>query len=109
MKEISVQELKERLEKGEKLNVIDVREEWEYEEFNIGARNIPLSIFMSKMEELQNLKDEELIMHCKSGVRSANATHFLQQRGFTNVKNLSGGMEAWKKNFGHGYTPQIPK
>ncbi|MFI5135656.1 MAG: rhodanese-like domain-containing protein [Chitinophagales bacterium] len=108
MKEISVQELKTRIESGEKLNVIDVREEWEYEEFNIGARNIPLSVFMSKIEELENLKTEEVIIHCKAGVRSGQAVHVLQQFGFTNVKNLSGGLQAWQSHFG-AYSPQLSK
>src|SRR5215467_9264429 len=109
MKEISVQELKTRLESGEKLNVIDVREEWEYDEFNIGAQNIPLSIFLTKLDELQSLKDEEVILHCKMGSRSMQAAQFLQQSGFTNVKNVKGGIHAWQSHFGHSYQPKRPK
>jgi rhodanese-related sulfurtransferase len=109
MNEISVHELKERIEKGETLHVIDVREEWEYEEFNIGARNIPLSVFMSRLEELQDLKDQEVIVHCKMGSRSSQAAQVLHQLGFSKVKNLSGGVEEWKKHFGHSYSPQKPK
>jgi len=100
MTEISVQELKSRIDNGEKLNVIDVREEWEYQEFNIGAQNIPLSIFMTKLEELENLKQEEIIVHCKMGSRSMQAAMLLEQFGLKNVKNVSGGIDAWKMNLG---------
>ncbi|MBS1657589.1 MAG: rhodanese-like domain-containing protein [Chitinophagales bacterium] len=97
MKEISVHELKERLDKGERLIVIDVREEWEHQEFNIGAINIPLSIFMTKLEELSEYRDEEVIVHCKMGGRSLQAGLILEQMGFHNVKNVVGGMEEWKR------------
>ena len=101
MKDISVQELKERMDKGEKLNVIDVREDWEYQEFNIGAKNIPLSIFLTKLEDLEDLKDEEVIVHCKMGGRSMQAAAILEQSGFKNVKNVQGGMDAWLTTFGN--------
>jgi len=108
MTEISVQELKNRLEGGEKLNLIDVREEWEYQEFNIGAENIPLSILMMKIEDLSDLKNEEVILHCKMGSRSFQAAQILQQFGFTNVKNVSGGIHEWQSHFGHSYQPKVP-
>ena len=95
MENIKVDELKQRLEKGEKLNLIDVREPWEYEEKNIGARNIPLNTLPNQVKDLEGLKSEEVILHCKSGRRSANAQKFLQQQGFTNVRNLEGGIEAY--------------
>lgn len=97
MKEISVHELKERLGKGEHLVVLDVREEWEHQEFNIGAINIPLSIIMSKLDELSQYRDEEVIVHCKMGGRSLQAALILEQMGFRNVKNLVGGMDEWKR------------
>lgn len=95
MENMQVNELKQRLEKGEKLNLIDVREPWEYEEKNIGARLIPLNTLPDQVEDLAPLKNEEVILHCKSGRRSANAQKFLQQQGFTKVRNLEGGIEAY--------------
>ena len=95
MENIQVNELKQRLDKGEKLNLIDVREPWEYEEKNIGARLIPLNTLPDQVEDLAPLKNEEVILHCKSGRRSANAQKFLQQQGFTKVRNLEGGIEAY--------------
>lgn len=97
MENIQVDELKRRLESGEKLNLIDVREGWEYEERNIGARLIPLNTLPQEVKELESLKDEEVIVHCKSGRRSANAQKFLRQQGFKNVRNLEGGIDAYLK------------
>ena len=93
--DISAQELKERIEKGEKLNLIDVREQWEYDEVNIGAKLIPLQTLPNKLSELEQFKGEELIVHCKSGRRSDNAKKFLEQNGFINVRNVLGGIEAY--------------
>lgn len=95
MENIQVDELKRRLESGEKLNLIDVREEYEYEERNLGARLIPLNTLPQHVGELEELKDEEVIIHCKSGRRSANAQKFLQQQGFKKVRNLEGGIDAY--------------
>lgn len=94
-KNIQVDELKRRLESGEKLNLIDVREPAEYEERNIGARLIPLNTLPQHVGDLEPLKEEEVIVHCKSGRRSANAQKFLQQQGFKNVRNLEGGIDAY--------------
>ncbi len=96
MADLTVQELKERIAKGEKLNIIDVREQFEYDEFNIGAKLIPLGILPDAMFEMNNLKDKEIIVHCKSGGRSATAKAYLSQNGFTKVRNLLGGMLAWR-------------
>ncbi|MBI1305873.1 MAG: rhodanese-like domain-containing protein [Bacteroidetes bacterium] len=97
MNEITVTELKERLDKGEKLNIIDVREPWEYEEFNINARLIPLGELQANIDDLDEWKDQEVIVHCKSGGRSAAACDYMTSQGFTNVKNLRGGMLAWQE------------
>ena len=96
MEDITGQELKERIAKGEKLNIIDVREQFEYDEFNIGAKLIPLGTLPDAMFEMNNLKDKEIIVHCKSGARSATAKAYLSQNGFTKVRNLLGGMLAWR-------------
>jgi rhodanese-related sulfurtransferase len=100
MNDLTVQELKERMEKGEKLNIIDVREPYEFEEFNIGAELIPLGSIPTKLDELAHLKNKEIIVHCRSGARSGNAKLFLMDNGFTNVRNLLGGMLAWRDAFG---------
>lgn len=96
MSEITVNELKDRLSKGEDLKIIDVREPYEYEEFNIGALNIPLGDLQSKIDDLDEWMNEEVIVHCKSGARSAAAKAFLDQNGFKNVRNLVGGMMAYQ-------------
>jgi rhodanese-related sulfurtransferase len=99
MNDITVDELKERMDKGEKLIIIDVREPHEYEEYNIGAQLIPLATLPSKLYELEPYKNEEIIVHCRSGARSGNAKMFMMDSGFTNVRNLLGGMLAWKDRF----------
>jgi rhodanese-related sulfurtransferase len=94
--DITAEELKERLSKGETPVIIDVREDWEYQESNIaGARNIPLGTLPTQLDDLEELKDQEVIVHCRSGARSASAKAFLQQQGFTNVRNMLGGMLAY--------------
>ncbi len=95
---ISVQELKKRMDAGEKLNIIDVREPAEYAEFNIGAHLMPLGqIANMQIDDLIDLKNEEIIFHCKGGTRSMQACMILETAGFTNVVNLTGGMQAWKQ------------
>jgi len=101
MKNISVEELKARMDAGENLHLIDVREPNEYQEFNIGAKLIPLGKIMSmQADELDDLKDEEIILHCRSGKRSATAGLFLESMGFTNTVNVTGGVLAWQEKFG---------
>ena len=96
MRDITVQELKERMANNETLNIIDVREQWEYEEDNIGARLIQLGDIPVKIAEIENLKNEELIVHCRTGGRSGRAQKYLESHGFTNVRNLIGGIEAYR-------------
>jgi len=101
MTNISVEELKARMDAGEKLNLIDVREPNEYQEFNIGAKLVPLGKIMSmQADELDDLKNEEVILHCRSGKRSATAALFLESMGFTNTVNVTGGVLAWQEKFG---------
>ncbi|GAB3644087.1 rhodanese-like domain-containing protein [Spirosoma arcticum] len=95
--DITVQELKERIDKGETLNLIDVREPNEYEADNIGATLIPLGDLPYRLDELDGLQDEEVIVHCRSGSRSAMAQTVLEQNGFNNVRNVTGGMLAYRK------------
>ncbi|HMZ88593.1 MAG TPA: rhodanese-like domain-containing protein [Chitinophagales bacterium] len=98
--DISVEELKKRMDAGEDLLIIDVREPHEYAEFNIGAINIPLTSLPMKMYDFDDDKDREIIVHCRSGMRSASAKALMVQSGFTNVRNLLGGMLEWQATVG---------
>lgn len=101
MQNITVEELKSRMDAGEKLNLFDCREPQEYAEFNIGATLIPLGKIQSmQIDELENLEEEEVIIHCRSGSRSGQACLFLEAMGFKNTKNLVGGMLDWQEKFG---------
>ena len=92
--EISVQELKRKMDAREALELIDVREPFEFEIARIdGATLIPLGEIAERADELK--REEPIIVHCHSGRRSAQAVRLLQQRGFTNVYNLEGGIDAW--------------
>lgn len=97
---INVQELHQRLAAGEKLILVDVREPWEFQEFNVGGQLIPLGELMNRMYELEDHKSDEVIVYCRSGNRSGMAQALLQAQGFANVRNLTGGMLAWRENFG---------
>jgi len=102
MQNITPEEVKERLEKGEHLNLVDVREPHERAEFNIGGLFVPLGkVQMMQIDELENLKNEEVIVYCRSGNRSGQAAMILETMGFTNTKNLAGGMLAWQSKFGN--------
>lgn len=93
--DITVEDLKARIDSGEKLNLVDVREQWEFDEANLGAILIPLQTLPNRIAELEKFKEEELIIHCRSGARSANAKKFLEQNGFKNVRNVLGGIMAY--------------
>jgi rhodanese-related sulfurtransferase len=94
MKEISVQELKEKMDKGEDFQLIDVREDFEYEMSNLGGTLIPLGGILIEAEQIS--KDKPVIVQCRSGKRSAAAIMQLEQQfGFTNLYNLTGGILAW--------------
>lgn len=100
MTNISVEELKQRMDAGEKLHLLDVRQPEETSEFNIGGIAFPLGKIQSmQTEDIENLKDEEVICYCRSGNRSGMAALVLEQLGFKNVKNLTGGMLAWREKF----------
>ncbi|GGG34415.1 rhodanese-like domain-containing protein [Hymenobacter glacieicola] len=98
MTDITPTELKERQAAGTAPVIIDVRETWENEESRIaGSQNIPLGELPGKLEELEDLKEQEVVVHCKGGGRSASAKAFLTQQGFQNVRNLVGGMQAYQQ------------
>ncbi len=101
MQTITAEEVKARLAAGETLNLVDVREPDEHAEFNIGGTLIPLgNVKMMQIDELEDLKDQELIVYCRSGNRSGQACMILDTMGFTNTKNLVGGMLGWEAAFG---------
>ncbi|MCB0685350.1 MAG: rhodanese-like domain-containing protein [Saprospiraceae bacterium] len=84
----------------EQFVLIDVREPYEHQEFNIGGQLIPMSSLPNAIADLADSKDKEVILYCRSGSRSGMAQQFLQQNGFKNVWNLTGGMLAWADAFG---------
>ncbi|MBP7184417.1 MAG: rhodanese-like domain-containing protein [Saprospiraceae bacterium] len=98
--DITVRELKKKLDGKENFVFIDVRENYEYEEFNLGAKLIPLGELLGALNTLEEYKDDEIVVHCKSGKRSAVAQDLLRSMGFKNVRNLEGGVLAWIDDFG---------
>ncbi len=94
--DITVQDLKARLDAGEKINLIDVREPDEYAADNLGGTLIPLSELSYRVDELEDLQNEEVVVHCRSGKRSAMAQQILEENGFSNVRNVIGGMLAYR-------------
>ncbi|HXM61367.1 MAG TPA: molybdopterin-synthase adenylyltransferase MoeB [Terriglobales bacterium] len=101
--EIQVEELKRRLDAGDDLFVLDVREPHEYQICHINGHLIPLGDLPKRVHELDSSR--EIVAHCRSGVRSAKAVAFLQQAGFRKVHNLAGGILAWADRV----DPRMPK
>lgn len=100
MKIITAEELKQRLDAGEKINLLDVREDYERTEFNIGGTHIPLGkVQAMQLDEIEDWKNDEVIVYCRSGNRSGVAAMFMEQVGFKNTVNLAGGMLAWQDKF----------
>jgi sulfur-carrier protein adenylyltransferase/sulfurtransferase len=94
MKSLNVNELKEMIDNKEDYQLIDVRELHEFENANIQGILIPMGEIPARYEEIS--KDKKVIIHCRSGARSANAISFLEQNfGYTNLYNLEGGIIAW--------------
>lgn len=100
MKDINIDELKEKMDRGEKINLIDCREPHEYAEANLGGKLFPLGkIQTMQIEEIEDLKDEEVIVLCRSGRRSMMACMVLDQLGFKDTYNLTGGILAWQEKY----------
>ena len=97
MEDITVGELKEKLNKEEDFVFLDVREEWEYEEDNLGALNIPLGQLEHQLDQLEPDRDREIIIHCRSGARSGKAKKFLETKGYQKVRNVLGGILAFRE------------
>src|SRR5687768_15806586 len=101
MQNITVNEVQDRIKAGEKLNILDVREPNEFAEFNIGGKLYPLGKIQNmQVDELDEWKEQEIIVHCRSGKRSMTACMILDSLGFKNTKNLEGGMLAWQEQHG---------
>ena len=101
--EIQPEELKTRLDAGNDIFILDVREPHEYQICNLGGYLIPLGDLPARMNELDSSR--EIVAHCRSGVRSAKAVTLLRQAGFGKVKNLAGGILAWSDKV----DPALPK
>ncbi len=100
MVEITVEELKEKMDAGQ-VHLYDVREPDEFAEFNIGGVLIPLGDIQMKIADgvFEGMEQEEIIVHCRSGKRSMMAQMMLMEAGFSNVKNLTGGVLAWQEKY----------
>ncbi len=102
--EITVQELKQLIDQNQQPFLLDVREEWEYSTVNLGGHLIPLKQLSDRLDELEPHREDDLIIvHCRSGGRSAQAVRFLHAVGLTNTKNLRGGTLAWSKEIDPSY------
>ncbi len=99
-KEIAVTELKEKLDKGEDVFILDVREEGEYNFCNLGGYLVPLRHLPNCLNELD--PEREIVVMCHSGARSARAVQFLRQAGFSRARNLAGGIDRWAKEIDPG-------
>jgi len=98
MLSISVNELRQKLENKEDILLIDVREEWEHEAFNIGGVLIPMNTIFENSDRIT--ANKPVVMYCQKGIRSQIIIQRLQQKyNYTNLINLTGGMDAWKKEF----------
>jgi adenylyltransferase/sulfurtransferase len=101
--EITPTELKARLDRGDDLFILDVREPHEYQICNLNGHLIPLGELPKRASELDSSR--EIVAHCRSGKRSADAVQFLQQAGFRKIWNLKGGILAWSDEV----DPSVPK
>ena len=101
MKNISVEELKQMLDSDDKINLIDCREPHEYAESNLGGKLVPLGkIQTMQVEDLEDMKEEAVYIHCRSGKRSMMACMVLDQLGFKDTYNVTGGILAWQEKYG---------
>ena len=101
--QMSVKELKRRLDAGEELFILDVREPYEHQIANIGGRLIPMNEVAKRLAEID--RNREIVVHCKMGGRSQRVAEFLVKSGYANVKNLAGGILAWADQI----DPKVPK
>src|SRR5690606_4076605 len=96
MKEITVEELKAMMDGNQEFQLIDVREPFEYEVSNLNGINIPLGGLLLDVDKIE--KSIPVIIHCRTGKRSAQAISLLEQKGYDNLANLKGGILAWQED-----------
>jgi adenylyltransferase/sulfurtransferase len=101
--QMTVKELKQKLDAGDNVLVLDVREPYEYQIANIGGKLIPQNDVPQRLAEID--RDREVVVHCRTGGRSQRVAEFLKQSGYSNVANLAGGIHAWSDEI----DPSIPK
>ena len=94
--DITVNQLKEMLEKEEPFNLIDVRNPDEFEEDNLGGVLLPLGDLPERLDELEEMKGQDIYVHCRSGARSERAKQFLISNGFNKIHNVLGGILAFR-------------
>ena len=100
MSEITVQELKNKIDGGERPFILDVREPFEKYQSDISYDHkvlIPIGDLPDRLDELEAYTEQEIVCLCRSGSRSAQACAFLRKRGYSDVKNLKGGINSWAK------------
>ena len=101
MELIQPEVVKEKLDVGIRLHLVDVRQPEEHADFNIGGTLLPLGqVQAMAIDDIEDLRNEEVICYCRSGQRSMQAAMLLESMGFTNVKNLVGGMIGWESRYG---------
>lgn len=104
--EITVRELKERMDRGERPYILDVRRQNEYDIANLGGELIPVDELPQRLDEIEEHREDDLVVvHCRTGVRSAKAVEMLRREGFENAVNLKGGTHAWSDEI----DPSMPK
>ena len=96
-RQIDAEELQQRIQTGDTLNLLDVREIIEFHTFNIGGQNIPVSKLKQNINSINYNKTDEIIVICSAGIRSDTAQAILTENGFLNVVNLKGGLKALQK------------
>jgi rhodanese-related sulfurtransferase len=97
MNQIDAAKLQQRINQGEAINLLDVREAIEYLTYNIGGQNIPVNKLQDNINRISYNKTDEIIVICSAGIRSETALDILNQNGFENVLNLKGGLKALQK------------
>ena len=103
MKTISVKELKEKMDAGEDIQIIDIREDWEVNAANFGAEHIPMGHIAQNLDKIA--KDKPVVLHCRSGKRSARMVSYLEaNHEYDNLYNLEGGIKAWAEEIDSSMT-----
>ena len=95
MKQVTPVELKQWNLTGREYILVDVREDWEREQFNIGGIHIPMGNLIARKDEIPH--DKDVVLYCEKGIRTVITIQRLEDYGYTNLYNLAGGMKAWKE------------